>query len=88
MEKICVYDHDDRYVDYSSVIDEHDHRLNQKDSESNKSSRQMLTFPSQLHYILSELEKDKMDDIMSWRPHGRCFVISNPQELAEKVLKL
>ena len=72
----------DEFVDYSSIVDENDQRLSGFGSDPVK----ILTFPAQLHYILSELEKDGMNNIMSWQPHGRCFAISKPQELAEKVL--
>ena len=32
-------------------------------------------FPVKLHYMLSELEEDGQDHIVSWAPHGRCFVV-------------
>jgi len=32
------------------------------------------TFPFQLHYMLSELERDGLGHIVSWQPHGRYVV--------------
>jgi hypothetical protein len=45
-------------------------------------------FPVKLHYMLSELEKDGMDDIVSWQPHGRCFLVHKQQQFVEQVLPL
>jgi hypothetical protein len=45
-------------------------------------------FPAKLHYMLTELETDGMDDIVSWQPHGRCFIVHKQQQFLEKVLPL
>jgi HSF-type DNA-binding len=46
------------------------------------------SFPVRLHYMLSELEKDGMDHIVSWQPHGRCFVVRDQAAFVEKILPL
>lgn len=43
-------------------------------------------FPTQLHFVLSELEADGMAHIASWQPHGRCFLVHKPKEFLESVL--
>jgi len=45
-------------------------------------------FPIKLHYMLSELEKDGLDHIVSWQPHGRCFVVHKQKEFVDHVLPL
>jgi hypothetical protein len=45
-------------------------------------------FPVKLHYMLNELEKDGMDNIVSWQPHGRCFLVHKQQQFVEEVLPL
>jgi hypothetical protein len=45
-------------------------------------------FPVKLHYMLTELETDGMDDIISWQPHGRCFLVHKQQQFVEQVLPL
>jgi hypothetical protein len=45
-------------------------------------------FPVKLHFMLSELETDGMDDIISWQPHGRCFLVHKQLDFVEKVLPL
>ena len=45
-------------------------------------------FPVKLHYMLNELEKDGMDEIVSWQPHGRCFHVHKQQQFVEHVLPL
>jgi hypothetical protein len=51
-------------------------------------NRSEQNFPVKLHYMLSELETDGMDDIVSWQPHGRCFLVHKQQEFVDKVLHL
>jgi hypothetical protein len=43
-------------------------------------------FPVKLHYMLNELEKDSMDYIIAWQPHGRCFVVHNQEAFVSLVL--
>jgi hypothetical protein len=45
-------------------------------------------FPVKLHYMIRELETDGMDDIVSWQPHGRCFLVHKQLAFVEKVLPL
>jgi hypothetical protein len=45
-------------------------------------------FPVKLHFMLSELETDGMDDIVSWQPHGRSFLVHKQMPFVEKVLPL
>jgi hypothetical protein len=45
-------------------------------------------FPVMLHYMLDELEKDGFDDVVSWQPHGRCFLVHKQKQFVEQVLSL
>jgi len=45
-------------------------------------------FPSRLHYVLNELEKDALDDVMSWHPCGSSFIVHNRERLEKEVLPL
>ena len=45
-------------------------------------------FPVKLHYMIKELETDGMADIVSWQPHGRCFVVHKQLHFVEKILPL
>ena len=44
------------------------------------------SFPAKLHYMLNEIEKDGFDHIVSWQPHGRCFVIHNTDRFVKEIL--
>ncbi|CAB9516232.1 stress transcription factor A [Seminavis robusta] len=46
------------------------------------------SFPVRLHYLLDVLQQDGLAHLASWQPHGRCFVVHNPDDFAEKVLPL
>lgn len=48
-------------------------------------------FPLRLHAMLDKLEADGHADVISWQPHGRCFVVRKPKEfklLLPKYFKL
>lgn len=40
-------------------------------------------FPLKLHYMLNATKAAGMEDIVSWQPHGRCFVVHKPKEFVE-----
>ena len=46
------------------------------------------SFTSVLHLVLETAERDGLDDVISWKPHGRAFCVHDAEELLEKVLKL
>lgn len=39
-------------------------------------------FPYRLYEMLQLVERDGLDHIISWQPHGRCFAVHNPEEFA------
>jgi hypothetical protein len=45
-------------------------------------------FPVKLHYMIKELETDGMANIVSWQPHGRCFLVHKQQHFVAKILPL
>jgi hypothetical protein len=79
----------DSYHDYAQVTE--------KDPEFDETSLDGLAssslspkegnFPVKLHCLLSELERDGVDDILSWQPNGRCFVVHKQQDFVEKILQ-
>ncbi|CAB9529617.1 shock factor protein [Seminavis robusta] len=46
------------------------------------------TFPRKLHYLLeyARTSNDGLRNIVSWQPHGRCFVVHNNKEFVAQVL--
>lgn len=45
-----------------------------------------IAFPVKLHAVLDQVEADGLGHIVSWQPHGRCFVIHKPKEFVEHVM--
>lgn len=43
-------------------------------------------FPTKLHRMLSELEKEGKDDIAAFSPHGRAFVVHKPKQFAQEIM--
>lgn len=44
------------------------------------------TFPFRLHALLSDVEKTGQTHIISWQPHGRCFIVRNTDAFVEQLL--
>ena len=47
------------------------------------SNTTIAAFPIRLYEMLSCAELDGFADIVSWQPHGRCFVVHKPEEFKE-----
>jgi hypothetical protein len=45
-----------------------------------------MPFPARLHEMLDKIEKDGHDDVVSWQPHGRCFLVHKQTEFADKIM--
>ncbi|CAB9516241.1 shock factor protein [Seminavis robusta] len=46
-------------------------------------------FPVRLHYMLTDIQKEGIfTHIVSWQPHGRCFVVHDKKQFVEKILCL
>jgi len=57
----------------------------QQDSEP-RSERAGSNFPIKLFDLLTSLEAQGLDHIVSWAPHGRCFVVRNQEEFVSSIL--
>jgi hypothetical protein len=44
------------------------------------------SFPLKLHCILDKLESEGSDNIISWLPHGRAFLVSNVDRFVEELM--
>lgn len=42
-----------------------------------------IPFPIKLHAMLVGVKREGLEDVCSWQPHGRCFVVRKPQEFVE-----
>jgi HSF-type DNA-binding len=45
-----------------------------------------MPFPIKLHEMLQSIENDGVDDIVSWQPHGRCFVVHKSAHFKKEIL--
>jgi hypothetical protein len=43
-------------------------------------------FPEKLHQVLEQVETDGLSHIISWQPHGRCFVIHKPKQFVSDIM--
>ena len=45
-------------------------------------------FPMRLHYMLNSIEADGQGHVISWQPHGRCFLVHDMKEFVSSMLPL
>jgi hypothetical protein len=45
-------------------------------------------FPWKLHDMLERIEEDGYAHVVSWQPHGRCFVVHNPTKFVTEVMPI
>jgi len=45
-----------------------------------------VPFPEKLHYMLSQVDGEGVSHIVSWQPHGRCFIVHKPQQFVQEVM--
>ena len=43
-------------------------------------------FPLKLHQVLEQVETDGYAHVISWQPHGRCFLIHKPNDFVAQVM--
>lgn len=46
----------------------------------------VVPFPERLFTMLNQAEQDGFEDIVSWSPHGRCFIVHQPKEFVDEVM--
>jgi hypothetical protein len=46
----------------------------------------VVPFPVKLHSMLDAIERDGYAHVVSWQPHGRCFVVHKPKEFVNHIM--
>lgn len=62
--------------------------LNDADSKKKKGPRGGVTvaFPEKLHEMLTAVSEEGLEHVVSWRSHGRCFLVHNKEEFLRDVM--
>jgi hypothetical protein len=45
-----------------------------------------VAFPEKLHDMLSRMEEEGTNNVISWQPHGRCFLIHKKKDFVNHVM--
>jgi hypothetical protein len=45
-----------------------------------------VPFPVKLYTMLKGVEQEGMEHVVSWLPHGRCFMVHKPKEFVEDIM--
>jgi HSF-type DNA-binding len=74
------------YRDYSNAkeMDLLENLISSTSSRTNHSTES--NFPAKLHYMLEEIRRDGLENIISWMPHGRCFMVHKQKEFEKEIL--
>jgi HSF-type DNA-binding len=43
-------------------------------------------FPAKLHYVLEQVERDSLYDVISWQPHGKAFLVKDRERFVRELL--
>ena len=81
------------YARHYVVHDYHDHSHETEDSHlgfvaprTGRRGGVTIPFPQKLHQVLEQVEIDGHADVISWQPHGRCFVIHKPKQFVTSIM--
>jgi hypothetical protein len=68
--------------------DYHDHAEDVYDGTPLPASKGGVTtpFPIKLHEMLEKIDEDGFANVVSWQPHGRCFVIHDARAFASNIM--
>lgn len=73
---------DHKYVDYVSVMEENMAGVVKAAHTSDRN------FPVKLHFMLNEVTNDGLSHIVSWQPHGRCFLVHKQDDFINLILPM
>lgn len=77
--------HDHAQVSFPSDI-EADLQADGADKRKGPRGGVTVPFPTKLHIMLSRVDNEGLSHIVSWQPHGRCFVVHKPKEFVSEVM--
>ena len=43
-------------------------------------------FPGRLYNMLQDAEASEFDGVVSWQPHGRCFIVHDPKPFVKEIM--
>ena len=45
-----------------------------------------VAFPEKLHEMLTQVDEEGLTHIVSWQPHGRCFLVHEKKDFIESIM--
>ena len=77
------------YVEHNYVDHYNDPIFRPNDGSSKRRGPRggvLVPFPEKLYQMLNQISEDGLDDVVSWQPHGRCFVVHQPERFVKEVM--
>jgi hypothetical protein len=72
--------------DYHDHANDRDEEVESEEEHHHRRGGVAVAFPLKLHAVLDQVEVDGLSHVISWQPHGRCFVIHDPKEFVDHVM--
>jgi hypothetical protein len=84
-KRTVTHNYHDHARESPSSMDVEQMQQDEEDSKKRRGPRGGVAqpFPEKLHLMLSTVNRD---DIVSWQPHGRCFVVHNAKAFVNEVM--
>eukprot|EP00592_Proboscia_alata_P008468 CAMPEP_0194363418 /NCGR_PEP_ID=MMETSP0174-20130528/11213_1 /TAXON_ID=216777 /ORGANISM="Proboscia alata, Strain PI-D3" /LENGTH=765 /DNA_ID=CAMNT_0039136801 /DNA_START=112 /DNA_END=2406 /DNA_ORIENTATION=+ len=61
-------------------------RLDKENKHPRKRGGVAIPFPLKLHQMLNDVNKDGLSHVVSWQPHGRCFIVHLPKVFVADIM--
>lgn len=74
------------YHDHAFDLDDEEQHSEDPEENGRRRGGVAVAFPLKLHSVLEQVERDGLSHVVSWSPHGRCFVIHKPHEFVEELM--
>lgn len=74
------------YHDHAFDVDQDQQVEESSEEQRHRHRGGAVAFPIKLHEVLDQVEASGLAHVISWRPHGRCFMIHKPKEFVAYVM--
>ena len=82
------HNYQDHYNDslYRPGVDDEEETVAEGTKRRGPRGGVVIPFPERLYSMLGQAEEDGFEEVVSWQPHGRCFIVHQPKRFVEEVM--
>jgi hypothetical protein len=85
---LVVVDHGSEYHDYGTTDADSVRQILGVSKSKRRGPRGgvVTPFPMRLYDMLEKVQEEDLEKLVSWQPHGRCFVVRRPNDFVKETL--